>query len=144
MVKLLMYAFLPSLCSLMKSRKFNCQYSWFFNSFAGSELEDKVQFTWMNQEDDAEVYMLLCVLFDFLWQVRVIRLWLIVYLFVLCRIRQCPVLGMRCYQFYTWWLCCVCPKQIPFLFQRHPLRDTMLRYLKVCTMITIDSSLMQN
>ncbi|EEE58097.1 hypothetical protein OsJ_08970 [Oryza sativa Japonica Group] len=34
----------------------------------GSELEDKVQFAWMNQEDDAEVYMLLCVLFDFLWQ----------------------------------------------------------------------------
>lgn len=32
-----------------------CEDSFWLNFLVGSDLEDKMQFSWMNQEDDAEV-----------------------------------------------------------------------------------------
>ena len=108
---------------------------------AGSHLQYKVQFAWVNQEDDTEVIPIFLM--------HTFRLWfelsifsLLCFLFLVCwcnwhfyRKQPCLMLGMKCCRFCTWWQCYCCHSLIYYFFLEHPLMVISQKYQKVSNKI---------
>ena len=108
---------------------------------AGSHLQYKVQFDWVNQEDDTEVIPIFLM--------HTFRLWfelsifsLLCFLFLVCwcdwhfyRKQPCLMPGMKYCQFCTWWQCYYCHRLIYYFFPEHPLIVISQKYQKVSNKI---------
>jgi hypothetical protein len=103
----------------------------------GSHLQYKVQFVWMNQEDDKEVgiFLISYIFLDLFCRRMLINL-LRLLLCTLYRKRQCLMLQRwQCYccRFCIWWQCYYCHGLICCCFQDHLVMVTSRKYRTVST-----------
>lgn len=100
----------------------------------GSHLQYKVQFVWVNQEDDAEVIPSLNINFytqEYLSFFPSLFPFFRGVIDTFYRKQLCLMLGMRCCQFCTWWQCYPCHRLIYYFFQECPLMVISQKYQKV-------------